>query len=68
MVITLQCHSQRWCLLDPQGQATEAYASGAAAFDAAAERADEHHRRTGQSSTVRVEALGSTLDVLRFGH
>lgn len=67
MVITVQCHAQRWSVLDPQTRATEVFSTGAAAFDAAASRASEHHRRTGQHSTVRVEALGTAVDALHFG-
>ncbi|WP_312109487.1 hypothetical protein [Stenotrophomonas indicatrix] len=68
MVITVQCTAQRWSVLDPQTRATEEFSTGAAAFDAAVSRASEHHRRTGQHSTVRVEALGSTVDAVHFSH
>lgn len=67
MVITVQCNAQRWSVLDPQTHSTEMFSSGAAAFDAAVSRASEHHRRTGQHSTVRVEALGTAVDALHFG-
>ncbi|WP_049473783.1 hypothetical protein, partial [Stenotrophomonas maltophilia] len=39
---------------------------GAAAFDAAVCRASAHHRRTGQGTTVRVEALGNSVDAVHF--
>lgn len=68
MVIVVQCHAQRWSVLDSQTSATEVFSTGAAAFDAAATLASEHHRLTGQHSTVRVEALGNTVDALHFGH
>ena len=54
MVITVQCSAQRWSVLHPQLRDATAYARGADAFDAAAALALEHHRRTGQRSTVRV--------------
>ncbi|AWH26001.1 hypothetical protein [Stenotrophomonas sp. YAU14D1_LEIMI4_1] len=68
MVITVQCHAQRWSLIDPRSQEVQAFDSGAVAFDTAAAHASEHHHRTGQSSTVRVAALGNAVDALRFGH
>lgn len=67
MVITVQCSAQRWSVLHPQLRDATAYARGADAFDAAAALALEHHRRTGQRSTVRVEALGKTVDALHVG-
>ena len=67
MVITVQCNAQRWSVLHPQVSDTTGYARGTDAFDAAAALALEHHRRTGQRSTVRVEALGNTVDALYVG-
>ncbi|HEL2978500.1 TPA: hypothetical protein UMB92_004255 [Stenotrophomonas maltophilia] len=67
MVITVQCNARHWSVLDPQAHDTTRYARGAEAFDAAAALAQEHHRRTGQRSTVRVEALGNVVDALHFG-
>lgn len=67
MVITVQCTAQRWSVLHPQASDARGYARGADAFDAAAALALEHHRRTGQRSTVRVEALGNTVDALHVG-
>lgn len=67
MVITVQCNAQRWSVLHPQVSDTTGYARGADAFDAAAALALEHHRRTGQRSTVRVEAPGNTVDALYVG-
>lgn len=67
MIITVQCIAQRWSVLHPQASAAAGYARGADAFDAAAAVAVEHHRRTGQRSTVRVEALGNTVDALHVG-
>ncbi|WP_295574431.1 hypothetical protein [Stenotrophomonas maltophilia] len=67
MVITVQCNTRHWSVLDPAADDAIFYARGADAFDAAAARALEHHRRTGQHSTVRVEALGSTIDALHIG-
>lgn len=68
MVITVQCLSQRWSVLDAQNRTAETFASGAAAFDAAAAQASAHHQLTGQRSSVRVEALGGAIEALRFGH
>ena len=67
MVFTVQCNSQRWSVLDPQARGATTFGRGADAFDAAAALAREHHRRTGQASTVRVEALGSAVDALHIG-
>ena len=67
MVITVQCTAQRWSVLHPQAREATRYARGADAFDAAAALALEHHRRTGQRSTLRVEALGNTVDALHVG-
>ncbi|UID80226.1 hypothetical protein J3U96_07605 [Stenotrophomonas maltophilia] len=67
MVITVQCNAGHWSVLDPQAHDATRYARGAEAFDDAAARAQEHHRRTGQCSTVRVEALGNSVDALHFG-
>lgn len=67
MVITVKCHSQHWSVLDSQRDSNESFNSGAAAFDAAVVLASDHHRRTGKHSTVRVEALGNTVDALHFG-
>ncbi|MFV7454564.1 hypothetical protein ACNPMX_07140 [Stenotrophomonas maltophilia] len=67
MVITVQCNARHWSVLDPQAHDATRYARGAEAFDVAASRAQEHHRRTGQCSTVRVEALGNSVDALHFG-
>ncbi|HYQ22066.1 hypothetical protein [Stenotrophomonas sp.] len=66
MVITVKCNAERWSVLDPAAAVPEPFASGAAAFDAAIARASDHHRRTGQDSTVRVEALGNTVDAVQF--
>ncbi|PWB28261.1 MULTISPECIES: hypothetical protein [unclassified Stenotrophomonas] len=68
MVFTVKCIAAHWSVLDPAAGATEPFSSGAAAFDAAVARASDHHRRTGQDSTVRVEALGSTVDAVHFNH
>lgn len=68
MVITIKCNAARWSILDPVADVAESFSSGAAAFDAAVQRASEHHRRTGQDSTVRVEALGSSVDAVHFSH
>lgn len=68
MVITVKCSAARWSVLDPATAVAEPFASGAAAFDAALRRASDHHRRTGQDSTVRVEALGNTVDAVHFSH
>ncbi len=66
MVITVQCNARHWSVLDPQAHdATVMH--GAPSLDVAAARAQEHHRRTGQCSTVRVEALGNSVDALHFG-
>jgi len=67
MVITVQCNARHWSVLDPRAGEASSYARGADAFDAAAALALEHHRRTGQRSTVRVEALGSAVDALHVG-
>ncbi|MCM2525075.1 hypothetical protein NDN64_10955 [Stenotrophomonas maltophilia] len=67
MVITVQCNARHWSVLDPQAHDATRYARGAEAFDVAAARAQKHHRRTGQCSTVRVEALGNFVDALHFG-
>lgn len=66
MVITVKCSAAQWSLLDPAAGLAEAFNTGAAAFDAAVGRASAHHRRTGQCSTVRVEALGSSVDAVHF--
>ena len=66
MVITVKCSAAQWALLDPAVGAPEVFGSGAAAFDAAVGRASAHHRRTGQGSMVRVEALGSSVEAVRF--
>ncbi|HDS1675753.1 hypothetical protein [Stenotrophomonas forensis] len=66
MVITVKCSAAQWSLLDPAAGVAEAFSSGAAAFDAAVGRASAHHRRTGQGSTVRVEALGNSVDAVHF--
>lgn len=66
MVITVKCIAAQWSLLDPAAGLAEAFNTGAAAFDAAVGRASAHHRRTGQRSTVRVEALGSSVDAVHF--
>lgn len=66
MVITVKCSAAQWSLLDPTAGVAEAFNTGAAAFDAAVGRASAHHRRTGQGSTVRVEALGSSVDAVHF--
>ncbi|HIE1098861.1 MULTISPECIES: hypothetical protein [Stenotrophomonas] len=66
MVITVKCSAAQWSLLDPAAGVAEAFSSGAAAFDAAVDRANAYHRRTGQGSTVRVEALGNSLDAVLF--
>ncbi|MGE6332846.1 hypothetical protein [Stenotrophomonas sp. NPDC077659] len=68
MVFTVKCAAAHWSVLDPVAGVAEPFPSGAAAFDAAVERACDHHRRTGQDSTVRVEALGNTLDAVHFSH
>jgi len=67
MGITVQRNARHWSVLDPQVHDATRYARGAEAFDVAAARALEHHRRTGQRSTVRVEALGSAVDALHVG-
>ena len=67
MIITVQCMARHWAVLDPQARDTLSFATGADAFDAAAALALEHHRRTGQRSTVRVAAFGSTVDALHVG-
>ena len=67
MVFTVQCTARHWSVLHPKAGDATRYARGADAFDAAAALALEHHRRTGQRSTVRVEALGSTVDALHVG-
>jgi len=66
MVITVKCSAAQWSLLDPAAGVAEVFNSGAAAFDAAVGLASAHHRRTGQGSTVRVEALGSSVDAVHF--
>lgn len=66
MVITVKCSAAQWSLLDPAAGVAEAFSSGAAAFDAAVGRASAHHRRTGQGSIVRVEALGNSVDAVHF--
>ncbi|KAG0930326.1 hypothetical protein G6F31_017069 [Rhizopus arrhizus] len=66
MVITVKCSAAQWSLLDPAAGVAEAFSSGAAAFDAAVGRASAHHRRTGQGSTVRVEALGNSVEAVHF--
>ncbi|AWH43985.1 hypothetical protein [Stenotrophomonas sp. ZAC14A_NAIMI4_1] len=66
MVITVKCSAAQWSLLDPAAGSAEAFCSGAAAFDTAVERAGDHYRRTGQESIVRVEALGNSIDAVRF--
>lgn len=66
MVITVKCSAAQWSLLDPAAGLAEAFNTGAAAFDAAVGRASAHHRRTGQRSTVSVEALGSSVDAVHF--
>ena len=68
MVITVKCTAAHWSVLDPAAGIAEPFSSGAAAFDAAILRASDHHRRTGQDSTVRVEALGNTVDAVHFSH
>ena len=67
MVFTVRCNPQHWSVLDPHAHDASHYARGADAFDAAAALALEHHRRTGQPSRVRVEALGSAVDALIVG-
>ncbi|MFB8832126.1 hypothetical protein ACE0DR_28790 [Azotobacter sp. CWF10] len=67
MVITVQCNAQRWSVLHPQVSDTTGYARGADAFGCRRRAGLEHHRRTGQRSTVRVEALGNTIDALYVG-
>ena len=67
MVITIRCNHQHWSVLDPHAPDAARYARGADAFDAAAALALEHHRRTGQPSRVRVEALGNAVDALIVG-
>lgn len=67
MVITVQCNARHWSVLHPQAHDAIGYTHGADAFDAAAALALEHHRRTGQPSTVRVEALGNAVDALHIG-
>jgi hypothetical protein len=67
MVITVKCNARHWSVLDPQAHDATRYARGAEAFDVAAARALEHHRCTGQRSTVRVEALGNSVDALHVG-
>lgn len=67
MVITVQCEARHWSVLHPQSPDVARYARGAEAFDAAAALALEHHRRTGQRSTVRVEALGNSVEALHVG-
>lgn len=66
MVITVKCSAAQWSLLDPAAGVAEAFSSGAAAFDAAVCRASAHHCRTGQRSTVRVEALGNSVEAMHF--
>ncbi|MDI9274952.1 hypothetical protein [Stenotrophomonas sp. PFBMAA-4] len=66
MVITVKCSAAQWSLLDPAAGSAEAFGSGAAAFDTAVERAGDHYRRTGQESIVRVEALGNSIEAVRF--
>jgi hypothetical protein len=66
MVITVKCSAAQWSLLDPVAGVAEAFSSGAAAFDAAVDRASAHHHRTGQGSAVRVEALGNSVEVVHF--
>ncbi|HEL3195535.1 TPA: hypothetical protein UMF74_002179 [Stenotrophomonas maltophilia] len=66
MVITVKCSAAQWSLLDPAEGMAEAFNTGAAAFDAAVCRASAHHRRTGQGTTVRVEALGNSVDAVYF--
>ncbi|WP_312739957.1 hypothetical protein [Stenotrophomonas sp.] len=66
MVITVKCSAAQWSLLDPAAGSAEAFNSGAAAFDTAVERAGDHYRRTGQESIVRVEALGTSIEAVRF--
>ncbi|AWH50188.1 hypothetical protein C1925_14040 [Stenotrophomonas sp. SAU14A_NAIMI4_5] len=68
MVITVKCSAAHWSVLDPATAVAEPFSSGAAAFDAALRRASDHHRRTGQDSTVRVETLGNTVDAVHFSH
>ena len=66
MVITVKCSAAQWSLLDPAAGSAEAFGSGAAAFDTAVERAGDHYRRAGQESIVRVEALGDSIEAVRF--
>ncbi|WP_295521148.1 hypothetical protein [uncultured Stenotrophomonas sp.] len=68
MVITVKCSAGQWSLLDPAAGVAEVFGTGAAAFDAAIGRAGDHYRGTGEDSTVRVEALGNAVEVVRFGH
>lgn len=68
MVVTVRCSAAQWSVVDSASAASEPFASGAAAFDAALLRASDHHRRTGQDSTVRVEALGNSVDAVHFSH
>ncbi|MBA0280155.1 hypothetical protein D7Y44_09550 [Stenotrophomonas maltophilia] len=67
MVITVQCTARHWAVLHPHAPDAACYVRGADAFDAAFALAQEHHRRTGQCSTVRVAAFGTSVEAVRVG-
>lgn len=67
MIITVQCINRDWHLQHPQHADPIVFDTGAAAFDAASAYAQEHHRRTGASTAVHVEAFTQRVEVLRIG-
>lgn len=67
MLFKVQCQDHYWQVIHPTRPDPIAFASGATAFDFADTLAREHHAQTGLASAVRVEALESFLDAVRYG-
>lgn len=67
MLLTIELVDRLWHLRQSDQDPVAGFASGAQAYDTAAELAHRHHARTGQACVVQVAVASTRVEALRVG-